>query len=183
MSKKSSIVLALLSSTAILSAGDTSSYLSAIVGSFDYDKKVYGDIDGYEIRYQKISNSSTTGIGYTWLKEVTDNNFLLGVSPQLLFADGSFFDGGVSSVSFLAGKSFGKFKLYGNFGYGINSLSEYTVSIGANYGLTARYDIAQHFSMAFSYNIYDMEIGTEENHNPTGSYTIKGLNGSVSYKF
>jgi len=183
MNKKSSILLALLSSTAILSAGESSHYISAMMGSLDYDKTVYGDTDGNEIRYQSISDASVTGLNYTWLKSIGENEILIGVSPQLLLNDGAFFDGGFFNVNFLAGKAFGDFKLYGNLGYGINSLSEYTASAGENYGITARYDIAKHFSAALSYNIYKMDIGTVERNNPTNSYEAKGLVGSLSLKF
>jgi len=183
MNKKSSIILALLSSTAILSAGESSHYISVMAGSLDFDRTVYGDTDGNENRYQAYSSASITGLNYTWVKAVSENNILIGVSPQLLLTDGSFFDGGFFNVNFLAGKSFGKFKLYGNLGYGLNSLSDYTASTGENYGLTARYDIAKHFSAAVSYNIYNMDIGTVERNNPTSSYSAKGLIGSLSFKF
>jgi len=183
MNKKSSILLALLSSTAILSAGESSHYISAMMGSLDYDQTVYGDTDGNEIRYQSLSDASVTGLNYTWLKSLGENEILIGVSPQLLLSEGSFFDGGLFNVNFLAGKAFGDFKLYGNLGYGINSLSEYTVSVGENYGITARYDISNHFSAALSYNIYKMDNATDEITNPTDSYTTEGFIGSVSFKF
>ena len=176
--------IALLSSTLLATAGETHHYLSFSTGSLDFDKTVYGDINGFENgTLQAYDSNSLAGIDYTFLKEVEESGFMIGVRPMLLLDGGDFFDGGIFNVNMLMGPSFGKFKLYANAGFGVNSLSEYTVSTGLNYGLTARYDVTKHFSAAVSYNVFDMEITNGEYRNPTDEYQIKGLLGSLSLKF
>jgi hypothetical protein len=183
MTKKNSIILTLLSSTAFLSAADTSHYLSLTGGYLEYDQPVYGSNNFFDNKYEKIEKESLVGIDYTWLKSVSENEFLIGVSPRILFSDSNFDDGGFLNINFLFGKAFGDFKLYGNIGYGLNSLSDYTISRGNNYGLTARYDLSEHFSAALSYNLFDMRVSTIEFNNPTDDYKVKGLLGTLSFKF
>ena len=108
---------------------------------------------------------------------------MIGVRPAIQLNEGDFFDGGLLNINMLAGPSFGKFKLYANAGFGLHSLSDYTVSTGLNYGLTARYDISKHFSAALSYNMYNMEITDEEINNPTSKYKMDGVLANLSLKF
>ena len=183
MTKKNSIILALLSTTTLLSSAETSHYLSLTAGYLEYDQTVYGSNNFFDNKYEKIENESVVGIDYTWLKTISEDEFLIGVSPRILFADSNFDDGGFLNINFLAGKAFGDFKLYGNIGYGLNSLSDYTISRGNNYGLTARYDFAEHFSASVSYNLFDMRVTTIEFNNPTEDYKVEGLLGNLSYKF
>jgi len=184
MKKQILSILSILTSTSILNAGDSHHYLSLVAGNLDFDQTVYGDVDGYEDgNLQGYSDASIVGLNYTWLKEVSDTSVLLGVSPQILLNEGSFIDGGFANVNFLAGYSFADFKLYANYGVGLNSLSDYTVSAGSNYGLTARYDITNHFSTALTYNVYSMEISDKEDSNPTNKYKVDGVLASLSLKF
>ena len=176
--------LSILATSSILNAGESHHYLSLIGGSLNFDQTIYGDANGYEDRnLQSYSDTSSIGLNYTWLKEVSETSVLLGVSPQVLLNEGEFFDGGFANVNFLAGYSFGEFKLYANYGVGLNSLSDYTVSTGSNYGLTARYDILSHLSAAVTYNVYSMEITDKELNNPTGKYKADGVLASLSLKF
>ena len=183
--KKITTLLSILGSTALLNAGPSHHYISAVAGTLDFDQRIYGveyDEDDKE-KLISYDEAKVIGIDYTFLKEISNSSVLIGVRPQLLLNEGDFFDGGFLNINLLLGAGFGDFKLYGNAGYGLNSLSEYTVSGGLNYGLTARYDITNHFSASLSYNIYDMKVADPEDYNPTKNYKADGILANLSLKF
>ena len=187
MKKTILALLVVLGATSTLSAedtGDTYKYLSFVTGKLDYDRTVHGNKNDSLIQLDDedqlldYDHAYLAGIDYTWLKRVPDTSMLLGVNPKILFHQGEFYKGGFANINFLAGVAFSDFKLYGNYGVGINSLSKYTVSKGNNYGLTARLDFSEKFSASINYNFYD--FGDEDNND---DYQVEGALFGLALKF
>ena len=160
-------------------------YFGVSYGAASTSKTVYGnasDTDETPV-YYGYDNVSLTGISFSAFSSFNDDTFLIGIGADGYFNKGDFIKGGTLESNLKIGGAYNDFKGYALLGYGIQSLSSYTVAVGVLYGVGARYDIFKHLSASIEYRKHQLE--TTENDDATAhqKYELSGVYFSADYRF
>jgi hypothetical protein len=179
--KITSSLLALTLSASLYADG----YFGISYGIASTDKTVYGNDSGEPngpfIAYDDLS---LLGISFTGFNTSSkDLSFIAGAGVDLYANEGDILNGGLLDANLKLGGKYKNFKAYGILGYGIQSLSDYTVAQGLLYGAGIRYDILKHLSTALEYKVNSLETTDNDDATANQSYTISGIYFSLDVKF
>jgi len=179
------ILLSLVSVAMLASSVNADAYVTLTAGALDMDKTVFATADGDNSNIKKIisyNDVTLIGLEFQAIDYLEDSYFMWGVGAGATFNEGSFLEGGTLDVDLKIGGYYNDFSAYGIVGYGIQSLSDYAVSLGSVYGVGANYDLFEHMAIRAEYRTHAFK--TENDDLFTGQeYTLSGITVGVSYKF
>ena len=167
---------------------ENESYIGIKGGSMSFDKSVIANVSGQENTgpYLSYKDTSLLGIEYQSLYTPQDSSLLFGYGVDLLFNEGDFLEGGMFDVDFKLGTKMDALKLYGIVGYGMQSLSDYTVATGSYVGIGATYDITKNFALHTSYTKHNMTTAVSDYDSDISDnqkYESKGFLFGLAYKY
>jgi opacity protein-like surface antigen len=178
-----SIVTATLLSTSLFAGANN--YIGVKYGALSTDKSVFGKEDGTNTTYKllKYDEVKLTGLEYQLLRNLNSNFMMWGMGAEVMFNDGNFLEGGTAAVDFKLGAHYKELNVYGLVGYGLQSLSSYTVATGLIYGVGINYNIFKHMGVKVEYRTQDLETTDNDALTANQSYTLSGVLAGISYKF
>jgi len=161
------------------------SYIGVSYGTATSDPIVAGNTTGDAWGPYNIYDDQTfTGLSMNFFNTTNkDTLFSYGLGFDFYANDGELIDGGLLDANIKLGVTSFGFKLYGLVGVGIQSLSDYTVAVGAVYGAGLRYDILKHLSASVEYRNYALETTDNDEYTANQSYDLTGAFVSIDYKF
>ena len=177
------LVFTLLSSS--LLTAESSSYIGIKVGSLSSDKSVYAleDDEEYHINtYIKYDDVSLLGLDFYSISRY-ENSLLIGLGVDLMLNKGNILEGGMLDIDFKLGAYYEDFSAYAIIGYGIQSLSNYTVAHGVYYGGAINYDLLESLAVKVEYRIHNLETTDNEDTTSSQSYVLSGVLAALAYKF
>ncbi len=169
-------------------AMENESYIGIKTGSMDFDKTVIANVSGYENTgpYLSYKDTSLLGVEYQSFYTSKESPFLFGYGFDILFNEGDFLEGGMLDLDLKLGAKFDAMKVYGIVGYGLQSLSDYTVATGTYYGVGASYDITNRIALSGTYTKHSMTTAVSDYNNDISDnqkYESKGFLFGLAYKF
>lgn len=102
---------------------------------------------------------------------------------EVMFNDGDFLEGGTAAVDFKLGAHYKDFNVYGLVGYGLQSLSSYTVATGVVYGIGVNYNVFKHMGIKVEYRTQNLKTTDNDALTANQSYTLSGALVGINYKF
>lgn len=185
--KLQKILLSLASVSMLASSANAESFvfLTATAGTADMDKTVFATADSDNSNMKKIiayNDVTLIGLEFQAINYLEDSYFMWGLGAGATFNEGSFLEGGTLDVDLKMGGYYNDFSAYGIVGYGIQSLSDYAVSLGSVYGVGINYNLFDSMAIRVEYRTHGFTVKNDDLF--TGEeYTLSGLTAGASYKF
>jgi len=178
-----SISLTTILSTMVFSA--TNHYIGLKGGTLNTSKSIYGYKDDSDLNPAliKYDDAKLIGVEYQLLTNIENNFIMWGIGTEVMFNDGNFLEGGMVALDCKLGTYYKDFNFYGLIGYGLQSLSDYTVATGMLYGIGVNYNMFKHMSLKIEYRNYDFKTTDNEDLTKNQTYTLSGVLAGISMKF
>jgi opacity protein-like surface antigen len=178
------VMIATLSSSVM--AEESNAYIGFKIGSLSSDKTFIGKADDNSVGtpvYNIYDGVDLMGLEFAVLINEKDSYFSWGAGVELMLNDQSFLDGGLLGADIKLGGYYEELNVYGMIGYGLQSLSSYTVAFGHMYGVGISYNVLENLALKAEYKIYNFETGDDEELASSQKYEISGASIGISYRF
>jgi opacity protein-like surface antigen len=167
-------------------AEESNAYLGFKIGSLSGDKTFIGKADDNSMGapvYNVYDGVDLMGLEFAVLINEKDSYLSWGAGVELMLNEQSFLDGGLLGADIKLGGYYEELNVYGMIGYGLQSLSSYTVAFGHMYGVGISYNLLESLALKAEYKIYNFETGDDEELASSQKYEISGATVGISYRF